>query len=41
MSEYTQHSFVVSFEIRKYVSWFVLFQDYFGCSGSLEIPYEF
>ena len=34
-------SFVVSFEIRdRGRSCFVLFQDYFGDSGSLEFPYE-
>ena len=34
--------FVVTFEIRKYkTSNFVLFQDCFGYSGSLEIPYNF
>jgi len=35
-------SFVINFEIRKYESSsFVLFQDCFDYSGSLEIPCEF
>ena len=36
------YSFVVSFEIRKCESsTFILFQDCFGCSGSLTFLYEF
>ena len=37
------HSFVVSFEIKKWEAsnFVLLFQDYFGYLGSLEIPSEF
>ena len=34
-------SFIVSLEIKNCVTSYVLFQDCFGYSKSLEIPYEF